>query len=73
MQGRQAARKQRELAETVVESVVRGPAGLKGCSRESTCQAAIRTLRATAALAGLALPWRVLVSVYRRCQGLLDR
>jgi hypothetical protein len=52
MQGRQAARKQRELAETVVESMVRGRGALKGCSRESTCQAAMRALRATADLAG---------------------
>jgi hypothetical protein len=36
---------------------------LKGCWRARMCQAAIRTLRATAALAGLALPCRVLVSV----------
>ena len=31
-------------------------AGLNGCCRASTCRAAIRTLRAAAALAGLALP-----------------
>jgi hypothetical protein len=61
MRGHQAARKQRELAETVVESVVRGRAGLNGCSRERTCQAAIRTLRATADLAGF-LPARLVMS-----------
>jgi hypothetical protein len=39
MQGRQAARKQRELAEA--GSGRRGAAGLKGCWPERTCQAAI--------------------------------
>ena len=43
MRGRQAARKQRELAETGAPP--RGRLGLKGSSRERTCQAAIRTLR----------------------------
>jgi hypothetical protein len=63
MRGRQATRKQRELAETVVEwVVVRGRAGLNGCSRERTCQAAIRTLRATADLAGF-LPARLVMSL----------
>ena len=60
MQGRQAARKQRELAEA--GSGRRGAAGLKGCWRERTCQAAIRILRATAALAGF-LPARSARSV----------
>jgi hypothetical protein len=55
MRGRQAARKQRELAETGAPP--RGRLGLKGSSRERTCQAAIRTLRATADMAGF-LPWR---------------
>jgi hypothetical protein len=55
MRGRQAARKQRELAGTGV--VPRGRLGLKGSLRERTCQVAIRTLRATADLAGF-LPWR---------------
>ncbi len=41
--------------------VVRG-AGLKGWLRESMCQAAIRILRATAALAELRLPERALTS-----------
>ena len=49
MQDRQAVRKQQEFAE----------AGwcLKGSRRESMCQAAIRSLRATADFAGF-LPWR---------------
>ena len=37
--------------------------GLKGSSRARTCQAAIRTLRATAALAWPD-PWRALTSLY---------
>src|SRR4051812_45720349 len=49
MQGRQAARKQRACE---AGSGRRGAAGLKGCWRDSTCQAAIRILRATAALVG---------------------
>jgi hypothetical protein len=60
MRGRQAARKQRELAEA--GSGRRGAAGRKGCWRERTCQAAIRILRATAALAGF-LPARLVRSV----------
>jgi hypothetical protein len=40
----------------------RGREGLKGCSSASTCQAAISTLRATAALAALDLPERALTS-----------
>jgi hypothetical protein len=56
MRGRQAARKQRELAETGLGR--RGAAGLNGCWRDSTCQAAIRILRATADLAGF-LPARL--------------
>lgn len=59
--GRQAARKQLELAGT--RSVRRGGLGLKGSSRLSTCQQAISTLRATAALAGLDFPWRCLMLV----------
>jgi hypothetical protein len=47
--------------------------GFKGCSRESTCQAAIKTLRAAADLAALVLPVRCLTSTYRRCQGLDSR
>ena len=39
-----------------------GRCGLKGSSRLSTCQQAIRTLRATADLAGFALPVRALTS-----------
>ena len=70
MRGRQAARKQRELAET--GAAPRGRLGLKGSSRERTCQAAIRTLRATADMAGF-LPWRAVSSAQRRCQGLLGR
>jgi hypothetical protein len=50
-----------ELAGTVL--VARGALGLNGCWRDKTCQAAISTLRATAALAGLAVPWRRLMSV----------
>src|ERR687897_883669 len=57
--GRQAARKRLELAGT---GSLRGRLGLKGCSRLSTCQQAISTLRATAALAGFALPVRDLTS-----------
>jgi hypothetical protein len=60
MRGRQAARKQRELAEAGLGR--RGVAGLKGCWRESTCHAAIRILRATADLAGF-LPARLATSV----------
>ena len=52
IRGRQAAKAKRELAGTEVPLVVRG-AGLKGWLRESMCQAAIRILRATAALAAL--------------------
>ena len=50
IKGRQAAKAKRELAGTEVPLVQRG-AGLKGWLRESMCQAAIRILRATAALA----------------------
>jgi hypothetical protein len=50
IKGRQAAKAKRELAGTEVPVVVLG-AGLKGWLRESMCQAAIRILRATAALA----------------------
>jgi hypothetical protein len=45
-----------ELAGT--GSVALEALGLNGSLSERTCQAAIRTLRATADLAGLALPWR---------------
>src|SRR5829696_10435006 len=58
--GRQAARKQLELAGT--RSVPRGRLGLKGSWRLRTCQQVIKTLRATAALAGFALPVRALTS-----------
>jgi hypothetical protein len=51
IRGRQAAKAKRELAGTELPLVVR--AGLKGSLRESMCQAAIRILRATAALAAL--------------------
>src|SRR6185312_5488420 len=50
--GRQAARTQLELAGTGA-SAPRGREGMKGCCSASTCQTAISTLRATAALAGL--------------------
>src|SRR6266542_311347 len=56
--GRQAAKAKRELAGTEVTL----GAGLKGSLRESMCQAAIRILRATAALAELWLPERWLTS-----------
>jgi hypothetical protein len=52
IRGRQAAKAKREFAGAVV-SPVRLAAGLKGSLRESMCQAAIRILRATAALAAL--------------------
>ena len=55
IKGRQAAKAKRELAGTEVRAVVL-EAGLKGSLRESMCQAAIRILRATAALA--AFVWR---------------
>ena len=51
---RQAARRMEELAGT--GSVAFAALGLNGSLSESTCQDAIRTLRATADLAGLALP-----------------
>jgi hypothetical protein len=60
MRGRQAARKQRELAETVVGSGE--PAGLKGWWRPRMCQLAMSTLRATADLAGF-LPARAAIEV----------
>jgi hypothetical protein len=60
MRGRQAARKQRELAEAGWGR--RGAAGLNGCWRDRTCQVAIRILRATADLAGF-LPARLATSV----------
>jgi hypothetical protein len=47
MRGRQAARKQLELAETSVPLVCER-AGLKGCSRLRMCQQAVKILRATA-------------------------
>jgi hypothetical protein len=52
IKGRQAAKAKRELAGTEVPAVDLG-AGSKGWFRESMCQAAIRILRATAALAEL--------------------
>jgi hypothetical protein len=54
IKGRQAAKAKRELAGTELPVVDLG-AGLKGSLRESMCQAAIRILRATAALAALLL------------------
>jgi hypothetical protein len=62
MRGRQAARKQRELAETSVALLVCERAGLKGCWRLRMCQQAIRILRATADLAGF-LPVRLAMSL----------
>jgi hypothetical protein len=62
MRGRQAAKAKRELAGTESPAVDLG-AGLKGSLRESMCQAAIRILRATAALAELWLRERRLTSV----------
>src|SRR4051812_36198990 len=56
MRGRQAARKQLELAETSV-ALVCERLGLNGCWRLRMCQQAIRILRATADLAGF-LPAR---------------
>jgi hypothetical protein len=50
-----------ELAGT--GSVAREALVLNGSPSERMCQAAIKTLRATAALAGLELPWRRLTSV----------
>jgi hypothetical protein len=61
MRGRQAAKAKRELAGTGLPPVDLG-AGLKRSLRESMCQAAIRILRATAALAELWLPERPLTS-----------
>src|SRR3954451_10176503 len=58
--GRQAARNVEELAEAGV-SPPRGRLGLNAWSRARTCQAATRTLRATADLAGLR-PWRLATS-----------
>ena len=50
-----------------------GGAGLERLAAGEACQLAMRIFRATAALAGLLLPWRFLVSVWSRCQGLLGR
>src|SRR5438067_7840408 len=47
----------------------RGRLGVNGSPRARMCQAAIRILRATAALAG-PVPWRAATSAYRRCHGL---
>src|SRR5438876_1379243 len=69
IKGRQAAKATGELAET---EVVRG-AGLKGWLRESICRAAIRTLRATAALAALVWRERRARAAYGSCQGLVSR
>jgi hypothetical protein len=55
--GRQAARTLMELAGTV-RVAPRGRLGLNGCWRESMCQAAVRTFRATADLASF-LPLRL--------------
>src|SRR3954447_4974066 len=65
--GRQAARGWLELAGTI--GATRGAAGLKGSLRARTCQAAIRTLRATAALAALPCPCRRRTSTWGRCRG----
>jgi hypothetical protein len=46
---------------------------LNGCWRARTCQAAIKTLRATALLAGLDLPVRCLTSRYSRFHGFVGR
>src|SRR5579875_516620 len=54
--GRQAARGWLELAGTI--GAATDAAGLKGSWRASTCQLAIRILRATAALAALPCPCR---------------
>src|SRR5215203_927455 len=59
--GPRAARRMEELAGT--GSAAREALGLNGSPSERMCQVAIRILRATAALAGLALPWRRLISV----------
>src|SRR6266496_749557 len=69
--GRQAARELEELAGTVGAAAL--AAGLKGSLRASTCQQAIRTLRATAALAALPFPCRRRTSTYSRCQGFWGR
>jgi hypothetical protein len=61
IRGRQAGKAKRELAGTDVPAVDLG-AGLKGSLRESMCQAAIRVLRATAALVELWLRERRLTS-----------
>src|SRR4051812_45935268 len=58
---RQAARRMEELAGT--GSGALDPFGVNGSPSERMCQEAMRTLRATAAFAGLALPWRRLMSV----------
>ena len=62
MRGRQAARRQLELAETSVPGLAREWAGLKGCWRLRMCQRAIRSLRAAADLAGF-LPARWAMSL----------
>ena len=59
--GFQSARRMEELAGTSFAALE--ALRLKGSLRASTCQEAIRTLRATAALAGFDLPWRCLVSL----------
>jgi hypothetical protein len=51
--GRQAARELEEFAGTIGAAEL--AAGLKGSLRASTCQQAIRTLRATAAFGGVAV------------------
>src|ERR671923_1944687 len=72
IRGRQAAKAKRELAGTEVAAVERGE-GLKGSLRESMCQAAIRILRATAALAELWLRERRLTARESWCQGFDSR
>jgi hypothetical protein len=61
MRGRQAARKQLELAEASVP-LAWERAGLKGCWRLRMCQQAVSTLRATADFAGF-LPARLTSSL----------
>src|SRR4051794_31847908 len=69
--GPQAARRMEELAGT--GSVARGALGLKGSPSERMCQLAIRTLRATAALAGVGLPWRRVMAGWRLGPGGVGR
>jgi hypothetical protein len=56
VRGPQAARRMEELAGTPSGALM--ALGLNGSFRERTCQAAMSTLRATAAFAGVVFPWR---------------